>query len=79
MEGLFNRLSIDASYQVSFDKLVSDEKIKMWKVNGQRTPSAGKSSHCLWQGDLKNTFLSVFLFLDKMSGDSMFFIWLWQH
>jgi hypothetical protein len=25
----------------------------MWKVNGQRTPSDGKSSHCLWQGELK--------------------------
>jgi hypothetical protein len=23
---------------------VSEEKIKMWKVNGQRTPSDGKSS-----------------------------------
>ena len=25
----------------------------MWKVNGRRTPSDGKSSHCLWQGELK--------------------------
>jgi hypothetical protein len=27
----------------------------MRKVNGRRTPSDGKSSHCLWQaeGDLK--------------------------
>jgi hypothetical protein len=32
---------------------VSEEKIKMWKVNGRRTPSDGKSSHCLWQGELK--------------------------
>ena len=29
------------------------EKIKMWKVNGRRTPSDGKSSDCLWQGELK--------------------------
>jgi hypothetical protein len=34
---------------------VSEENIKMWKVNGQRTtddgrrtPSDGKTSHCLW-------------------------------
>ena len=40
--------------------MVSEEKIKMWKVNGRqttdngrRTPSDGKSSHCLWQGELK--------------------------
>ena len=25
----------------------------MWKVNGRRTPSDGKSSLCLWQGELK--------------------------
>jgi hypothetical protein len=37
----------------SFGWGVSEEKIKMWKVNGRRTPSDGKSSHCLWQGELK--------------------------
>ena len=26
----------------------------MWKVNRRRTPSDGKSSHCLWQGELKS-------------------------
>ena len=47
--------SIDTSYQVSVHLAegVSEEKIKMWKVNGRRTPSDGKSSHCLWQGELK--------------------------
>jgi hypothetical protein len=45
--------SIDASLPSfsSFGWGVSKEKIKMWKVNGQddgrRTPSDGKSSHCL--------------------------------
>jgi hypothetical protein len=29
------------------------EKIKIWKVNRRRMPSDGKSSHCLWQGELK--------------------------
>jgi hypothetical protein len=28
-------------------------KIKMWKVNGRQAPSDRKSSHCLWQGELK--------------------------
>ena len=36
----------------SFGWEVSEEKIKMWKVNGRQTPSDGKSSHCLWQGEL---------------------------
>jgi hypothetical protein len=31
---------------------VSEEKIKMWKVNGQQMPSDGKSSCCLCQGEL---------------------------
>ena len=34
----------------SFGWGVSEEKINKWKVNGRRTPSDGKSSHCLWQG-----------------------------
>jgi hypothetical protein len=33
---------------------VSEEKIKMWKVNWP--PSDGKSSRCLWQGELKILF-----------------------
>jgi hypothetical protein len=41
---------------------VSEEKIKMWKVNGRRTPSHGKSSHCLWQGELKRVIYIHFIF-----------------
>jgi hypothetical protein len=37
----------------SFGWGVSEEKIKMWKVNGRRTPSDSKSSRYLWQGELK--------------------------
>jgi hypothetical protein len=40
----------------SFGREVSEEKIKMRKVNGRRTPSDGKSSHYLWQGELKNSY-----------------------
>jgi hypothetical protein len=31
----------------------------MGRVNGRRTPSDGKSSQCLWQGELKMLFLSL--------------------
>jgi hypothetical protein len=55
MKKLYRGPSIDASYQVSIHlaKGVSEETIKMWKVNGRWAPSDGKSSHCLWQGELK--------------------------
>ena len=61
MSSMYRGPSIDASYQVSVHiaEGVSEEKIKMWKVNRWRTTSDGKSSHCLWQGELKNQ--------DKMS------------
>jgi hypothetical protein len=41
----------------SFGWGVSEEKIKMWKVNGRWTPSDGKSLHYLWQGELKRTIM----------------------
>ena len=55
MSNRYKGPSIDASYQASVHLAwgVSEEKIKMWKVNGRRTPSDGKSSHCHWQGELK--------------------------
>jgi hypothetical protein len=45
----------------SFGWEVSEEKIKMRKVNGRRMLSDGKSSHCLWQGELKmlNCFANI--------------------
>ena len=48
----------------SYGREVSEEKIKMQKVNGwrtrRRTPSDGKSSHCLWQGELKRRLTILF-------------------
>jgi hypothetical protein len=55
MSNLYTGPSTDASYQVS------EEKIKMWKVNGRRTSSDGKSSRCLWQGSSKLCVWYVFL------------------
>jgi hypothetical protein len=43
----------------SFGWEVSEEKIKMRKVNGRRMPIDGKSSHCLWQGELIKTWLAI--------------------
>ena len=42
MSNLYRGPSIDASYQISvpFGLGVSEEKIKMWKVNGRQTPDA---------------------------------------
>jgi hypothetical protein len=60
INNLYRGPSIDASYQVSvhlaegfqrrrlkYEKLTDDRR---------RTPSDGKSSHCLWQGELKIVF-----------------------
>ena len=67
----------------SFGGGFSEEKIKMWKVNRRRTPSDGKSSHCLWQGDLKmkankhkhytleDTFKQVIKFFKKWNWKSL--------
>ena len=37
----------------SFGQVVLEETINIGKVNGRQTPSDGKSSHCLWKGELK--------------------------
>jgi hypothetical protein len=53
--------------QTNVHFIADEEKIKMRKVNGRRTPSDGKSSHCLWRGELKTTIIinshRQFLFL----------------
>jgi hypothetical protein len=57
MSNLYRGLSIDAFYQVS-DQLAlrfQSWRLKCEKLTDDRrqTPSDGKSSHCLWQGELK--------------------------
>ena len=51
----------------SFGWAVSEEKIKMWKVNRRRMPSDGKSSHCFWQGELKITVLYINLSIQRLN------------
>ena len=59
MSKLYRGPSIDASYQVSvhlakgFQRRLKCEELT---DDRRRTPSDGKSSHCLWQGELKMTF-----------------------
>ena len=55
-------LTIDASYQIS-DQLAlrfQRRRLKCEKLTNDRwwTPSDGKSSHCLWQGELKRRLKS---------------------
>jgi hypothetical protein len=53
MSKLYIGPSIDASYQIS-DQLAlrfQRRRLKCEKLR-RRTPSDGKSSHCLWQGEL---------------------------
>jgi hypothetical protein len=57
ISNLYRGPSIDASYQVSVHLAEGFQrrKLKCEKLMDDRrwTPSDGKSSHCLWQGELK--------------------------
>jgi hypothetical protein len=57
MSNLYRGPSKDASYQVSVHlaKGFQRRRLKCEKLtdDGRRTPSDGKSSYCLWQGELK--------------------------
>jgi len=60
MSKLYRGPSIDTSYQVSVHlaKGFQRRRLKCEKLtdNGRQTPSYGKSSHCLWQGELIKSF-----------------------
>ena len=53
--------SIDASYQdsIHLDEGFQRRRLKCEKLTDdrRRTPSDGKSSHCLWQGELKTIYI----------------------
>ena len=57
MSNLYKGPSIDASYQVSVHLAEGFQRrrLKCEKLTDDRhrTQSDGKSSHCLWQGELK--------------------------
>jgi hypothetical protein len=57
MSNLYRGPSIDASYQISDELALQFQRgrLKCEKLtdDGRRMPSDGKSSHCLWQGELK--------------------------
>jgi hypothetical protein len=56
-EQLYRGSSIDASYQVSVHLAEGFQRrrLKCEKLSDdrRRLPSDGKTSHCLWQGELK--------------------------
>jgi hypothetical protein len=58
MSNLYRGPSIDASYQVSVHLAEGFQwrRLKCEKLTDdrRRTPSDGKSSNCLWQGELKS-------------------------
>ena len=61
MSNLYRGPFIDPSYQVSVHlaKGFQRRRLKCEKfTDGRRMPSAGNSSRCLWQGELKITFQS---------------------
>ena len=57
ISNLYRGPTIDASYQVSVHLVEGFQRrrLKCEKLTDdrRRTPSDGKSSHCLWQGELK--------------------------
>ena len=61
ISNLYRGPSIDASYQVSVHlaKGFQRRRLKCEKLTDDRrwTPSDGKSSRCLWQGELKMAIL----------------------
>ena len=68
MSNLYRGPSIDASYQVSVHLAEGFQRrrLKCEKLtdDGRRMPSDGKSSHCLWQGELKTVFEIILWFKD---------------
>ena len=63
MSNLYREPSIDASYQVSVHLAEGFQRrrLKCEKLTDdrRRMPSDGKSSHCLWQGELKIDAASI--------------------
>jgi len=63
MSNLYRGPSIDASYQVSVHMAEGFQRRRLKCENltedRRQTPSHGKRSHCLWQGELKNIDLQT--------------------
>ena len=59
MSNVYRGPSIYASYQVLVDMVERFQRIRLKcekltdDSDGRQAPSDGKSSHCLWQGELK--------------------------
>ena len=65
ISNLYREPSIDASYQVSVHLAKGfQRRLKCEKLTDDRwqTPSDSKSSHCLWQGELKKIEIHVYIY-----------------
>ena len=64
ISNLHRRPSIDVSYQDSVHLAEGFQKRRLkcekLKDDRWRTPSDGKSSHCLWQGELKIEWMNLY-------------------
>jgi hypothetical protein len=71
MSNLYRGPSIDASYQVSVHMAEGFQRrrLKCEKLTDdrRRTPSDGKSSHCLWQGELKRS--NIYTALERLKNE----------
>ena len=61
MSSLYRGPSIDAPYQVSVHLAEGFQRrrLKCEKFNGRQTTSDGKSSPCLWQGELQKKKIDI--------------------
>ena len=69
MSNLYRGPSIDASYQVSVDLAgFLRRRLKCEKLTDdrRRMPSDGKSSRCLWQGELKILKKTTHIYSNKI-------------
>ena len=67
MSNLQRGPSIDTSYQVSLHLAEGFQSRRLKCEKRRRMPSDGKSSHCLWQGELKTISWSVTVYIKNLS------------
>jgi hypothetical protein len=59
----------DSRYRKELHKdavLSADVFLPVWQVNRRRMPSDGKSSHCLWKGELKRRTHLLNIYMQKL-------------
>jgi hypothetical protein len=76
MSNIYREPSIDASYQVSVHlaKQFQRRRLKCEKLTDdrRRTSSDGKSSRCLWQGEIKRGYIYIYLYISNIKGEIIY-------